>query len=296
MIELTKYFDTGELNLAWAMRDQILYTYDDKHELVIYGTGIAQKIAECGVISQLDKKIVLSSAKILGEFMCQGPVIIRPGLALSNALLDTELNFSLQDYHQPFQAMAVEIPDEILGIHGPALAFVYQPFPLELVACLRSKATKATYNIHVSTDLPTIEERVAQNEWADTDDEGKFLHQVWRIAINACLLAATRQTRTEPLHEKIAKKRAKKDQRLRQLAARHCQEILFRDLLIYDRVKTGSSGEETDITYGPQRRRGHWKKVHYGPKFSLHRMQWLNPYWTHRDLKFGTESPTIVMK
>jgi hypothetical protein len=296
VLELTRYFDAGELNLAWAMRDQVKYIYDADNELVIHGSGLAQKIAECDMISALDKKIVLSSQKILGEFMFQGPVIIRPGLALSNALLDTELNFSLQDYHQPFKAMAVEIPNEILGAHGPALAFVYQPFPLEMIVWLRSKMNHATYSSHVSTDLPTIEERIAQLEWADTDEEGKFFHHVCRIAINACLLAATRQTKTTPLPDKIAKKRAKKDPRLQQLAARHCQEILFRDLVIYDRVKTGSGGEETDVTYGPQHRRGHWKKISFGPQHSLRRLQWINDYWTHKTLKFGTEPQTIVMK
>lgn len=299
MIELTKYFDAPELNLAWVMCHQLWYTYDENHELVIYGKDLASKIAGCEMMSELDRKIVLAWAKTIGEFMHQGPVIIRPGLALSKALLDTQLNFSVTDYRQPFKAMAVEIPDEILGPHGPnALAFVYQPFPGELILSMRSKigGGRTTYNVHIGNDMPTIEERACQLEWADTPEEGEFFHGVCRIAINACLLAATRQTKTESLPEKIAKKRAKRDPRLNQLAARHCQEITFRDLIIYDRVRTGGNGEETDITFGPQHRRGHWKKVAYGPKFSLHRLQWLNDYWTHKEIKFGAELQTIVMK
>jgi hypothetical protein len=299
MIELTNYFETGELNLAWIMNDQISYVYDKDNELVIYGQGIAQRIATCDLLSDLDRKIILSWTKSLGDFMHQGPVIIRPGLVLSKALLDTQLNFSSMDYRQPFKAMAVEIPDEILGPHGPrALAFVYQPFPGELIVSLRSRIGdgRTTYNIHIGNDLSTIEERASHLEWADTLEEADFFHGICRISINACLLAATRQTKTEPLPDKIAKKRAKKDRRLQQLAARHCQEITFRDLIIYDRVKTGSGGEETGVIYGPQHRRGHWKKVPFGPQHSLRRLMWLNDYWTHRDIKFGTEQQTIVMK
>jgi hypothetical protein len=296
MIELTKYFDSLELDMVWTICDQLWYMYDENNELVICGTDLAGKIFETDGISDLDRRIVLSSAKILGAFMHQGPVIIRPGLALSNALLDTELNFSLEDYRQPFQTMAVEIPNEILGVHGPALVFVYQPFPLELVAWIRSKSTKATYSIHISTDLPTIEERIAGLEWADTQEEGKLFHQICRIAINACLLAATRKTQVTTLPEKITKKRARKDQRIQQLAARHCQEISFRDLIIYDRVKTDSCGEGTDVTYGPQHRRGHWRKVVFGPQNSLRRLKWINDYWTHKDLKFGDMPAEIILK
>lgn len=299
MIELTKYVAADELNWSWAMRDQLYYTYDENHKLVIYGKGVASKIATCEGLSELDRKIVLAWVKTIGELMHQGPVIIRPGLALSKALLDTQLNFSITDYRQPFKAMAVEIPDEILGPHGPCvLVFVYQPFPGELVISLRSKIGegKTTYNIHIGNDMPTIEERAAAMEWADTPEEGEFFHGVCRIAINACLLAATRQTKTESLPDKIAKKRAKRDPRLRQLAARHCQEISFRDLIIYDRVKTGSDGGETGVVYGPQHRRGHWKKIPYGPQHSLRRLNWINDYWTHKALKFGVESQTIVMK
>ena len=296
MIDLTKYYDTAELDLAWSLSQDLEYIRDEDGSPLIVATGrVAPKIAGCELLAELDRKIVLSSAKMLGEFMHQGPVVIRPGLALARALLDTELNFHSSDYHQPFKIMAVEIPDEILGIHAPGIALVYRVFPDHLVTCIRG-CNNVTYHAHIGEDLPTIEDRIAQLEWADTEEEGQFVHKVWRIAINSCLLAATRQTKTETLPERVVKRRARKDPRLQQLNARCCQEILFRDLIIYDRVKTGSGGEETGVIYGPQHRRGHWKKVPYGPQHSLRKLTWVNDYWTHRDIKFGFESQTIVMK
>lgn len=297
MIDLTKYYDPSELALAWGMSPGLIYIKDaDGSPSLVATTKLGVKIAECGLLSNLDRKIVLSSAKMLGELMHQGPVVVRPGLALANALLDTELNFSSNDYHQPFKTMAVEIPDEILGVHAPGIALVYQVFPNHIVTCIRGH-NNTTYHAHVGDDLPTIEERISQLEWADTEEEGKFVHKVWRIAINACLLAATRQTRIVPLPEKIVKKRAKKDPKLQQLAARHCQEILFRDIVIYDRVKqTTGDGVDSGVIYGPQHRRGHWKKIPFGPQHSLRRLKWINDYWTHRDIKFGAEQQTIVMK
>jgi hypothetical protein len=297
VIDLTKYYSAKELDLAWVISPDMEYIRDEDGGPSIFTKGnIAPKIATCDFMSQLDRKIVLSSMKMLGELMHQGPVVIRPGLALAEALLDTELNFSSSDYHQPFKVMAVEIPDEILGIHAPGLALVYQVFPCHVITCIRGY-NNVTFHAHVGDDLPTIEDRITQLEWADTEEEAKLVLKVWRIAINACLLAATRQTKTTVLPENVAKKRRRKqDPRVQQLAARHCQEILFRDLIIYDRVKTGTGGKETGVTYGPQNRRGHWKKIPFGPKHSLRRLQWINDYWTHREIKFGDEKPTIIMK
>ena len=177
------------------------------------------------------------------------------------------------------------------------MILVHQVSPKEIVGCVRDPVSKATYLTHVGPDRETIEQRISEHEWADSENEGKFIQLMWRLAFNACMLAATRQTKTDPLPDNIARKRARKgDNRVRCLAARHCQEISFRDLVIYDRVKTSGDGEKTGVTYGPQKRRGHWKKVLYGPKHSLSRRTWINDYWTHKELKFGSEQPTIVMK
>jgi hypothetical protein len=297
VIELTKFFGTEELNLAWLIHKDLEYIHDKDGDLSMFATGSAKKIAQATFLPHMDRKIVLSALKCLGEFMHQGPVILRPGLVLASALLDTKLNFHSSDYRQPFKTMAVEIPKEILGMNDSKLAFVHQPFPGEMVVWMRINDPRVTtYNCTIGPDLPTIEDRIAQREWADTDEEGKFFHAVCRIAVNSGLLAATRQTQTVPLPEKMVKKRKHKNEHVRQLVGRCCQEVLFRDLIVYDRVKASGSGVETGVTYGPQHRRGHWKKVLYGPKHSLYRMQWLNDYWTHKELKFGDEQPTIVMK
>ncbi len=80
------------------------------------------------------------------------------------------------------------------------------------------------------------------------------------------------------------------------LAARHCQEILFKDLIIRDRPHQEYQ-PGTGERLAAQHRRGHWKRVAYGEKFSQRKWSWINDYWTHRDeVEPGQKPPTIILQ
>ena len=57
----------------------------------------------------------------------------------------------------------------------------------------------------------------------------------------------------------------------------------------------GGKGHGHDDDHGHGHAYGHDKP--HGPKFSLHRREWINDYWTHKKLKFGEDEPkpAIVM-
>jgi hypothetical protein len=56
--------------------------------------------------------------------------------------------------------------------------------------------------------------------------------------------------------------------------ARHCQVVLFKDLFIRERPHEDYR-EGTGSRLAPQHRRGHWKRVAHGEKFSLRKWMWI---------------------
>jgi hypothetical protein len=94
----------------------------------------------------------------------------------------------------------------------------------------------------------------------------------------------------------VQRHRRLRDQRLNRLAARHCQEVVFKDLVIRDRphevYRVGTGGRMT-----AQHRRGHWKRVAHGERFALRKWVWINDYWTRRDEAEPCQRPpTIILK
>ena len=68
--------------------------------------------------------------------------------------------------------------------------------------------------------------------------------------------------------------------------------------LVVDRTRNKSpekslekSGEPSRIRYVKTRVPGHWKAVAHGPKHSLRRQQWIQPYWRNKDAEEAQEQP-----
>jgi hypothetical protein len=87
------------------------------------------------------------------------------------------------------------------------------------------------YHNLLSDDLPTMEDRLIKAESCDDETEYNLMVLVSRIALNLCKLATFRQTELTPLPPRVQRHRRLRDQRLNRLAARHCQEVLFKESL-----------------------------------------------------------------
>ena len=102
------------------------------------------------------------------------------------------------------------------------------------------------YHNLLGDDLPTMEDRLIRAEACDDETEYNLMVLGSRIALNLCMLATFRLTELSPLPPRVQRHRRLRDQRLNRLAARHCQEVLFKDLVIRDRphrgVPTGDRG------------------------------------------------------
>jgi hypothetical protein len=114
--------------------------------------------------------------------------------------------------------------------------------------------------------------------------------------LNLGMLATFRQTELTPLLPRVQRHRRLRDQRLNRLAARQCQEVLFKDLFI--REQHHEDLQRCTGGHMPaQHRRGHRKRVAHGEKFSLRKWLWINDYWTHKDeVEPGQRPLTIILK
>lgn len=158
-------------------------------------------------------------------------------------------------------------------------------FPDTVLVWTTSPNTIRYQNL-LGDDLRTMEHQLIKAESCDDASECSLMVLGSRIALNLSTLATFRLTQTTPLPAKVQRHRRLRDQRLNRLAARHCQEVLFKDY---------QPGARDRLT--AQHRRGHWKRVAYGEKFSQRKWSWINDYWTHRnEVKPGQNPPTIILK
>jgi hypothetical protein len=233
--------------------------------------------------------------KCLGLFQKKGPVIVRPALNLCQALLDTEIRLPTSEFRMPYPIMGIELPEAIVKPHWPSLTIVWKMFPDTVLVWTMSPNTICYHNL-LGDDLPTMEDRLIRAEACDDETEYNLMVLGSRIALNLCMLATFRLTGLTPLPPRVQRHRRLRDQRLNRLAARHCQEILFKDLVIRDRPHQDYQPGTGD-RLAAQHRRGHWKRVAFGEKFSQRKWSWINDYWTHREeVEPDQKPPTIILK
>ncbi len=196
--------------------------------------------------------------KCLGLFQKNGPVIVRPALNLCQALLDTEIRLPTSEFRMPYPIMGIELPEAIVKPHWPSLTIVWKMFPDTVLVWTMSPNTICYHNL-IGDDLPTMEDRLIRAEACDDQTEYNLMVLGSRIALNLCMLATFRQTELTPLPPRVQRHRRLRDQRLNRLAARHCQEVLFKDLFIRDHAHQDYR-EGTGSRMATQHRRGHWKR------------------------------------
>jgi hypothetical protein len=228
-------------------------------------------------------------------FREKGPVIVRPTLNLCQALLDTEIRLPASAFRMPYPIMGIELPEAIVKPHWPSLTIVWKMFPDTVLVWTMSMNTICYHDL-IGDDLPTIEDRLIKAEACDDETEYNLMVLGFRIALNLCMLATFRQTELTPMPTRVQRHRRLRGPRLNRLAARHCQEVLFKDLFIREHSHEDYH-DGTGSRMAAQHRRGHWKRVAHGEKFSLRKWLWINDYWTHKDeVEPGQRAPTIILK
>ena len=136
--------------------------------------------------------------KSLGLFQKKGPVIVRPGLNLCQALLDTEIRLPTSEFRMPYPIMGIELPEAIVKPHWPSLTIVWKMFPDTVLVWTMSPNTICYHNL-LGDDLPTMEDRLIRAEACDDETEYNLMVLGSRIALNLCMLATFRLTDLTPL-------------------------------------------------------------------------------------------------
>ncbi len=298
MLELLRYFPAAFLDLTWELESQLEVerSHESSHKVTVEANGpLAFELINNSQFPERETSSTLIMYKCLGLSQKKGPVIVRPALNLCQALLDTEIRLPTSEFRMPYPIMGIELPEAIVKPHWPSLTIVRKMFPDTVLVWTMSPNTVCDHCL-IGDDLPTIEDRLIRAEGCDDETEYNLMVLGSRIALNLCMLATFRQTELTPLPTKVQRHRRLRDQRRNRLAARHCQEVLFKDLFIRDHPHQEYQ-QKTGYRLATQHRRGHWKRVAYGEKFSLRKWSWINDYWTHADeVEPDQKPPTIILK
>jgi len=297
MLELLRYFPAAFLDLTWELESQLEVdrTHDEHHKVTVRANGpLAVELINNGAFPEKETSSTLIIYKCLGLFQKKGPVVVRPALNLCQALPDTEIRLPTSEFRMPYPIMGIELPEAIVKPQWPSLMTVWKLFPDAILVWTMSPNTVRYHNL-IGDDLPTMEDRLIRAEACDDETEYNLMVLGSRISLNLCMLATVRQTEVTPLSTSVQRHRRLKEQRLDRLAARHCQEVLFKDLFIRE-CPHEEYREGTGSRMAAQHRRGHWKRVANGEKFSLRKWLWINDYWTHKDeVEPGQQPPTIIL-
>ena len=92
-----------------------------------------------------------------------------------------------------------------------------------------------------------MEDRLIRAEACDDETEYNLMVLGSRIALNLCMLATFRLTELTSLPPRVQRHRRLRDPRLNRLAARHCQEVLFKDLFIRERPHEEQALEKSPL-------------------------------------------------
>jgi hypothetical protein len=295
MNDLTDYFPTFQLETAEEFGKHLAADLDTNRDPPIRyeATGPrGYEILDDKRLSVEDRCVIAMQMISLRRFMHSGPIIIRPAPELCELMAVTEVRINAADYRQPYEVIGVELPRSLVGDDHPCLVMVWNPQPGIIMCWCSVRRTGMTYHNRISIDLPTIEDRLIQGEaYCDDEREHAIMVRGQRLAINLCLLMAHRSTDLTPLPPKVARNRRAGDPRLRALARRQFQRVIFRDLVV--KPSPRSIGGGGGIEQNAQLRKGHWKMVPHGIKMSLRKLAWIEPYWTKGGEDEGERPITI---
>jgi hypothetical protein len=284
-LDLTRFYDPRMLEQAFVDGPKIAITPLENS----LRTELRSDLAEAARRLGEQASIVALTLKAIATFLNQGPVIIRPPLALCRALANTDIPLTVGDYRQPFPALGVELPREITGHAYPALTMVWHAHPRGLVVLTNSRKTPYTFHLVLMDgalgEPPTIEGQLRRCQPVNPNeqDEALLVHAP-RIALNLGLLATFKDYDLGDLPHKVKRNRTHRDTRVRHLAQRHAQILGIRDLDLFLQWKKPSPNTEPSAVEGRTQpahfRRGHWKRIACGSEHKDHRLGWIEPYWT----------------
>jgi hypothetical protein len=249
---------------------------------------------------------------LLSRVFGEGPKIYAPDQRTFEAFENIDINIGIEDYHQPFPTMIVELPPEYIKNsvvycpqfdigHSPILNIVHHN---EKCGCITvgvvlelgkfggfQMATKMIYprpgENTIEEILKSIGAKIFEGSVEISEGEHYVSHKVTKASINALGI----------LFEEGCKKVISKRKGWKHLTKHAVPEIKeYYEFKQEVRMYSHSSGEKTDIYTGrirpPGWVKGHRRRQHHGPGGSLVKVITIKPYTVNFHLFKGDISET----
>lgn len=259
------------------------------------------KLVKEGVLQQL-AAFEFFSMKSLGIWYCDGPKTFYPTVDQCEALDNVAVNLSLQDYQQPYPAIAIALP---AGRYPPHRWAVIYYEGKELVLTMSDVGAKGflTAMIPPETPLETLEDYLTYNSRSIPIPDR--MKRALRLALNSCLALTNFGCQLKACYphdeerdRRLAQEDSERGKRARDRLhpSKLPTKISFSQHVVLHETEDRSSknGETSDAEKTCHWRRGHWAMQAYGPHHSLRKRIFRKPVLVRADLFVGESSDTDV--
>lgn len=285
-----------EMSYKFAKADTVAHhlLVDNLHKKALEGDDMATFLL--AAINVPVEQVALTGSALWCD---QGYPQVTMGHKYAASLLSTRISPEVaKEVKAPWRAFHIEVPSGLLKIwHDVLNEYVdikgVLAFQLEGSKGLRwcyFAYTGTTLTMHrhgFSTEELLNKDMVGSSsydssafteEMTDVDERTSFL--IGRLIVNTCLMMTDRTNVTEP---KESKKKGKS--RRRESDEPHVRNyVLGKDKkLVHDCreavrsfLETGREGSQINVQVLVA---GHWKNQPHGPRMSLRKMMWVEPYW-----------------
>lgn len=243
----------------------------------------------------------------------------RPTAKECRALENVAINIPWSMYSQPFETMVILVPDQYViyddanhrRIYSIVIRYTRECKLLSLEWLADDGTFYTNWVCHIKEDELLVENSLLNmlNKESYNTSFYKVCVQVWRIALNACLLLS-QHTISVSDDNKLQRDKAKKKAADKSLPE-HIQEINARATLaipeiyvldqkikVYDESKLGDHAHNGDggagTTKSPHWRRGHWANQAYGEGFKERKLIFKRPTFVNAHLFEGELKDTTV--
>lgn len=238
----------------------------------------------------------------ISTWLVDGPKVFRPTAEQCAALEQIEVRVSLEDYSQPYPALAVELPRELYDSYVCCVCFRH-PRPY-FIGCLFSRDHLHDITTTVARNDGEYMEKSLTSFEENCREDAPWASRVLRVACNACLALSHYGSHLNYLFPKevdsdrrLARENSERGNRAKRRLSLAVQVASFDQEVVLHRTERkkwegepGCSGREMP----PHWRRGHWRTQPCGIGRSQRKRILVPPVMVRADLFVGQPSNTEV--
>jgi hypothetical protein len=223
--------------------------------------------------------------RILSSSLANGPKMFQPTPIQCEALENVDIDVPFSDYRQPYEVLAVQIPEDYRK--SAMTRMMLEKFPTYILVHHDMVTGTVLASAFYARENSTVSILAPETSFTTVEDQFRKLRLqgqpeidciMQRLAMNLCLLMTQYRVRTRPLDkqhvEKLQglarKKDPEKAARARSMLAAEINVVEFeQEVKFYDEEddqprEHGGSGEPTGMVVKPHWRRGHWRRQFHG--------------------------------